>query len=54
MEFLQCDRSHFTPIKLKGMFDLLMDETFHCKGTAHAVGHKIKISFLKKCSKSIL
>jgi len=22
---------HFTPTKMKGMFDLLMDETFHCK-----------------------
>jgi len=36
------------------MFDLLMDETFHCKGTSHAVSYKIKISFLKNCWKSIL
>jgi len=36
------------------MFDLLMDETFHFKGTSHTVSHKINISFLKNCSKSFL
>jgi hypothetical protein len=29
--FLQCERSHFPPIKMKGMFDLLVDDTFHFK-----------------------
>ena len=27
--FLQCKKSSFTPIKMKGIFDLLVDETFH-------------------------
>jgi len=54
MEFFQREKSHLKPTKMKGMFDLLMDETFHRKGTAHAVNHKIKIPFLKNCSTSIL
>ena len=31
MLFLQCKKSHFTPIKMKEIFDLLIDETLHCK-----------------------
>jgi hypothetical protein len=29
--FRQCNKSHFTPIKNKATFDLLIDKTFHCK-----------------------
>ena len=29
--FLQCNKSHFIHIKMKGMSDLFMYETFHCK-----------------------
>ena len=31
MLFHQCNESHFTPIKMKGMSDLFMDETFWYK-----------------------
>ena len=29
--FFQCMKSHFTHIKMKRIFDLLVDHTFHCK-----------------------
>ena len=29
--FFQCKKSHFTPIKMKGIFDLLVHHTFHSK-----------------------
>ena len=29
--FIQYKKSHFIPIKMKGIFYLLMDDTFHCK-----------------------
>jgi hypothetical protein len=54
MLFLQCNKSHFTAIKMKGMYDLLMDETFHCKWHFTSSESQNKIYFLKNCSKSIL
>ena len=52
--FLQCERSHFTPIKMKGMFDFWwMKKHSTASSTSHALSHKIKASFLKNCSKSI-
>jgi len=29
--FFQCKKSHFIPVKIKGISDLLVDHTFHCK-----------------------
>ena len=51
--FLQCKKFSFTPIKMKGMFDLLMDETFHCKWYFTCSESQNKDSF-KNGPKSIL
>ena len=52
--FLQCKKSHLIPRKMKGMFDLFMDETFHCKWYCTCSESLNKEIFLKNCLKSIL
>jgi len=38
---------------MKGMFDFWWMKHSTASGTSHTASHKIKISFLKNCSKSI-
>jgi len=46
--FLQRQKSHFIPIKMRGMFDLSVDDTFHYKWYCTCSGSQ-NIYFLKNC-----